>query len=80
MSIKLPPKKLKSSEPVSEQISAAPLQNTIEFISILEAIHIAKVSSSTMRRWLRIGLIPKYRAGTQIRIVKGDLIRFIMQG
>lgn len=46
-------------------------------ISIREAAAYAKVSATTVRRWIASGALKVYRAGRQIRINESDLIAFL---
>jgi len=49
------------------------------FLTVRQAADYAVVSQSTIRRWLKEGL-PFYRAGSQIRIAKEDLVSFLRNG
>lgn len=45
-----------------------------ELLSVQEAADYAKVSTQTVRRWIKSRKLKIYRAGRQIRIDKSDLV------
>jgi excisionase family DNA binding protein len=47
---------------------------SLKLISIRDAAEYAKVSTTTVRRWIKSGALRTYRAGRQIRIDEADLI------
>ncbi len=48
-----------------------------ELLTLREAAAFAVVSVSSLRRWIKGGLLPVYRAGRQIRIDKADLVALL---
>ena len=48
-----------------------------EFLSVQEAAEYVKVSTQTVRRWVKGGHLKFHRAGRQIRIDKSALVHFI---
>ena len=48
-----------------------------EFLSVQEAADYVKVSTQTVRRWVKGGHLKFHRAGRQIRIDKSALVHFI---
>jgi excisionase family DNA binding protein len=50
-----------------------------ELLTVRHAADFAIVSQATVRRWLKDGL-PHFRAGSQIRIAKEDLVNFLRKG
>ncbi len=79
MAIKLPKKISAAALAVNEQPQRRLLSPNAELLSIREAAKFAKVSGSTIRRWVNAQLIPRYNAGSQIRLVKEDILKFLMQ-
>lgn len=53
--------------------------SSLALFSIRETAAYAKVSASTVRRWIKDGL-KTYRAGRQVRIDEADLISFLRAG
>ena len=45
----------------------------LRLISIKDAAEYARVSGSTVRRWIKSGALKTYRAGRQVRIDQADL-------
>jgi excisionase family DNA binding protein len=48
----------------------------LELLTVQDAADFAKVSTQTVRRWIKAGL-KIYRAGRQLRIDKSDLVHFL---
>ena len=46
-------------------------------MSIQEAADYAKVSTQTIRRWIKSGSLKIYRGGRQVRIDESDLVNFL---
>lgn len=47
---------------------------SLQLLSVKDAAGYAKVSTQTVRRWIKAGDLKTYRAGRQIRINEPDLI------
>lgn len=65
------------AEPAAPAAEAAPLPAIADLMTINEVMKFAKVSDSTVRRWIRQQTLPVYRVGCQLRITRDDLIKFI---
>jgi excisionase family DNA binding protein len=52
----------------------------LRLLSVREAASYAKVSTQTVRRWIKAGHLKVYRAGRQLRIDEADLISFLSSG
>ena len=50
---------------------------SLRLLSIQEAAGYAKVSTQTIRRWIKSGRLKIYRGGRQIRIDESDLVDFL---
>lgn len=50
---------------------------SLKLLSVKEAADYSKVSTPTVRRWIKAGHLKIYRAGRQIRIDEDDLIYFL---
>jgi excisionase family DNA binding protein len=50
---------------------------SLRLLSIKEAADYAKVSTQTVRRWIKAGYLKIYRAGRQIRIDEADLVQYL---
>ena len=46
----------------------------LKLMSVQDAANYAKVSTQTVRRWIKAGCLKIYRAGRQIRIDESDLV------
>ena len=60
-------------------IQNSPASLPKEFLTVRDAADYAIVSVATVRRWLKDGL-PHFRAGSQIRIAREDLVDFLRKG
>lgn len=70
--------KIRKSRPqVAVAPSPKPLAIPTDLMTIRDAMAFAKVSDATVRRWLRLKLLPSYKAGVQVRIDKHDLVKFL---
>jgi excisionase family DNA binding protein len=49
----------------------------LKLLSVSEAANYAKVSTQTVRRWIKAGHLKIYRAGRQIRIDEADLLAYL---
>jgi excisionase family DNA binding protein len=49
----------------------------LRLLSVREAASYAKVSTQTVRRWIKAGYLKIYRAGRQIRIDDSDLLGYL---
>ena len=56
---------------------AAVYARPLKLLTIKEAAAFAKVSTQTVRRWIKAGLLKIYRAGRQIRIDESDLVNYL---
>jgi excisionase family DNA binding protein len=56
---------------------AAAYARPLKLLTIKEAAAFAKVSTQTVRRWIKAGMLKIYRAGRQIRINESDLVKFL---
>ena len=54
-----------------------PSPKQLRLRTVAEAAHYAKVSTQTIRRWIRSGSLKFYRGGRQIRIDESDLVNFL---
>lgn len=70
MSGTLPSRSRPGAAPLKKPAAHAPQ----ELLTLRQAAAYAVVSVSTLRRWVRDGLLPVYRAGRQIRIDRADLV------
>jgi excisionase family DNA binding protein len=52
-------------------------QNLLKLLTLKEAAAYARVSISTVRRWVRDEGLPFYKAGRQKRIDETELVRFL---
>jgi excisionase family DNA binding protein len=63
------------------QAPAAPSSEAVgtptDLMTIRDAMAFAKVSDATVRRWIRLKLLPSYKAGVQVRIDRRDLVKFL---
>jgi excisionase family DNA binding protein len=50
---------------------------SLRLLSIQEAAQFAKVSTQTVRRWIKSGSLKFYRGGRQLRIDESDLVDFL---
>lgn len=57
--------------------AAEPAAAPAELMTIRDAMAFAKVSDATVRRWIRLKLLPSYKAGVQVRVDKRDLVKFL---
>jgi excisionase family DNA binding protein len=57
--------------------AAAAHPRPLKLLTIKEAADFAKVSTQSIRRWIKAGLLKIYRAGRQIRIDESDLVSFL---
>jgi excisionase family DNA binding protein len=49
----------------------------LKLMSVQDAANYAKVSTQTVRRWIKAGQLKIYRAGRQIRIDEFDLVDYL---
>jgi excisionase family DNA binding protein len=56
---------------------APPQARRLKLLTVREAVEFAKVSTQTVRRWIKFGYIKTYHAGRQIRIYELDLIHYL---
>jgi excisionase family DNA binding protein len=49
----------------------------LKLLTIKEAAAFARVSTQTVRRWIKAGYLKIYRAGRQIRINESDLVNLL---
>ena len=49
----------------------------LKLLTIKEAAAFAKVSTQTVRRWVKAGYLKIYRAGRQVRIGESDLVNLL---
>jgi excisionase family DNA binding protein len=54
-----------------------PSAKPLELLTIKEAAAFAKVSTQSIRRWIKAGILKIYRAGRQTRIDESDLVHFL---
>jgi excisionase family DNA binding protein len=52
---------------------------TEEILTVHEAAAYAKIAPKTLRQWLRQGQLPGLRVGSQWRVEKRALLRFLRQ-
>jgi excisionase family DNA binding protein len=56
---------------------AAAYVRPLELLTIKEAAAFAKVSTQSVRRWIKAGLLKIYRAGRQTRIDESELVNLL---
>jgi excisionase family DNA binding protein len=52
-------------------------QRQLNLLTLQEAAIYARVSISTVRRWVRTGELPVYHAGRQKRVNETELVKFL---
>lgn len=76
MPIMLKKKTVRSTVSVRREDSATVADPT-ELLSVEQAAAFLGVAQITIRRWLKAGIIPSFRAGKQIRIDRAELLKFL---
>lgn len=60
-----------------ELAKAKPANDATEYLSVAEAAQLARVSSGTVRRWVRTGELTRHEAGARVLVRRDELERFL---
>ena len=72
-----PRRRLPRRSASGQEAQRAEPPRSLRLLSIQEAADYAKVSTQTIRRWIKSGRLKFYRGGRQIRIDESDLVDFL---
>jgi len=65
-------------EIVRDEIAAArPANDDSDYLSIREAAAFARVSTGTVRRWVRTGELTRHEAGSRVLVKRDELVAFL---
>ncbi len=66
-------------EEVAKALAAARPAND-EYLTAIAAGELAQVAAGTIRRWIREGRLPEYKAGRVVRVKRADLEDLLRTG